>query len=524
MRPRATAQHTRLRCIATLGAAFVLETAGAAAIQAQDTTTRVPPPGSQLGIVNRRGAANVVAGLPDSLYYSDPAVSPDGRTIAVAASVQRGNTSASSLAGVIAAARAAGPPSGTQIYLFTLPDGPLVKVSSGMRDLLPQWVPGRNEISFVRRSTTGDTTATLVIRGAGADGTERVAFSLPFLSTVTWFPDGQRVVAAIGGTVGMPEGRLYIVPVDDPGSATQIVNDKLVKTRPRLNHDGTMLVYEGAEVNISASGLLRAGSSRVFVHRLADGAVASIAGGTSENPVWSSTGTEIHFQSLTGAMYSAGVRTGRALSIDTPRLLSDFRLETAASSFAVLPGDSLWLVRMPRVRPAVAEVPANVRGKRASTGEQRSIEFVAAREIVTIAEQSGLAFDKHGLDSRAYALAGDPPFAGYSDTLKAYNLPSHIAGHNRAIGNILKVAGVLPVEGGCLSNRPQGCRSGNYPGLVAFSPAIVSADSARISVYRTLDGIGLAGGTSPSASIVTWRITLVRKGSEWTIRTVTRFP
>jgi hypothetical protein len=281
-----------------------------------------------------------------------------------------------------------------------------------------------------------------------------------------------------------------------------------------------MLVYEAAEVNISPSGLLRAGSKWISVYRLADSTVAPIAGGAGYNPEWSHTGEELFFQGQSGTIYFARVRSGRTLNIETPLALSGFRLETSASAFAVLPGDSLWLVRMPRMRVAAAEVPANIRGRRATTAEQRSIEFAAAREIVPIATQAGLGFERHGLDSRAYALTGTPSFAGYSDSLRAYTLPSHIDGHNQAIGAILKVAGVLPVTGGCNANRPQGCRSGPYPGLVAFSPAIVSVDSARISVHRTLDGIGLVGGTQPSAAIASWHITLVRDGSTWTVRSV----
>jgi Tol biopolymer transport system component len=128
------------------------------------------------------------------LYYSDPVVSPDGKTIALAASVQR-NTSSTSLAGAIAAMAAAAPPGGTQIYLYSLPEDPLQKVSSGSRDLKPQWVPGRNEISFIRRNAIGDTSSALIIRGTGPDDSERVAFELPFMTVVTWFPDGRRVVA-----------------------------------------------------------------------------------------------------------------------------------------------------------------------------------------------------------------------------------------------------------------------------------------------------------------------------------------
>jgi hypothetical protein len=240
------------------------------------------------------------------------------------------------------------------------------------------------------------------------------------------------------------------------------------------------------------------------------------------NPVWSADGRDLLFQSGTSPsrIYRSRIRPGRTLAADNAVIEPDYALDDSGSGFALLPGDSIFVVRSARPAAVVADVPANIRGKRASVAEQRQLEIAAARLVAELAPKQNRGFANFGIDMRAYVPRGDGPFAGFSDSVKSHVLVSHIESHVSAVGRIFGAAGVVKDENNCIISGPASCRMGQYIGIVAFSPALVSADSARITVIRTERGISANPSTAPYTSVY-WRIVFVKSGSaQWTMRSI----
>jgi hypothetical protein len=463
----------------------------------------------RIAILNRRGVVTPLDGLPDDWNFSNPTLSPDGNTIAFMGVPPRSP-------GV---PRADGPVTPTAIVIYKLPSGPATFLDN-VRDVLPSWLPGSQEVAFTR---TSPVRATIMIQKADGSEPARELLAKPLLMTsTTWFPDGRRFIVAHNGTLNERDGRLAIVSLDQPDTLVTILQDRMWHSHPALSPDGSMLAFVTAEPNLTARGNVTRGWTRITVHRFSDGAAAQIDDMGATHPNWSRDGERLFFQANDGTLQSVAVRNGARLSLQAPRQATPYRFAGSTSRFAVLPGDTLFVVRMNPAPVIAAPIPANLRGRRANIRDQRSLEIAAAREIVEIARSQGLGFETHALDIRAYSLASEPPFAGFVDTTQSHLLPSHIEQHVAETARILGVAGRVNDENNCSWTRPGACRMQGYPGLVAFSPAIVSGDSARISVVRSTRGVGLVTGASETATYITWRLTFVRSGMTWTLRSVGR--
>ncbi len=483
--------------------AVALSAPGAPAALAQPQ----PTSGTPIVILDRRGEVTPLPGLPEGWHFYDPAVSPDGKRVAFIASRTQGNPQ-------------------NDILVYTLPSGPIVRLATGANHRAPSWVPGGDEIGYSRLASPAANSSSFVVQKSDGSSPARTILTLPVqMTSSTWFPDGKRVVIAHLGIPARRESKMFVLSLDRPDSLVVIADGDMLNSRPAVSPDGAMIAYTASEPARLASGAQSRGRQTLHVHRFGDGAQVAIEAYSGTTPAWSANGADLFFQSATtpARLYKVRIRTGRTLDADAPVLESDYEFDDSGSGFALLSGGSSFVVRAARPKAVIAAVPANIRGKRATTGEQRQLELVAARAIVDIAVQQGRGFERFGIDMRAYVPRTDGVWAGFADSVKSHVLAAHIEGHVTAVGRILKTAGLIKDEDTCIMNGPAACRMGPFPGMVSFSPAIVSSDSARITVIRSERGMSATPDLAPTSSIY-WRMVFVRAGAEWTLRSINGVP
>jgi hypothetical protein len=341
---------------------------------------------------------------------------------------------------------------------------------------------------------------------------------------VSWFPDGQRAVVALSR--GARQGRLALFSLANSDSLQVILAEQYLHALPALSPNGKLLAFTYAEPVRLPSGQQIAGTMRIAIYRFADGARVSPVPATGTNPVWSADGRTLFFQNSTGTIYKAAVHDSTVLAMDRPLVATPYKTTTAASRFAVLPGDTAFVVRTIVTPPRVVAppVPEAIRGRRATDRDQRELELVAAREVVWLAAQQNRGFEKFALDTRVYRMSESPGFAGFADSAKSFVLAAHTESHMKELAKTLRVAGMVTDSATCVSTRPTTCRMLQFPGIVAMSPAIVSADSALLSVTRTERTAGAISGATAGYNVVIWHVTMARKGNAWVVREVVRFP
>lgn len=166
------------------------------------------------------------------------------------------------------------------------------------------------------------------------------------------------------------------------------------------------------------------------------------------------------------------------------------------------------------VAVAVHATTATAQARRASDSAQRAVELT----VLTYADSTkawwanftGFAFDPY-----AYVLPETfPSSQGAPPRLEA--IASHDTGHVAEIVRRAGFATALEATNPCWPVRPDGCRMGAHRGIAAFTPAVVSNDSATVMLFRTERN---DGGRTPSLlSLV--RLTLVRRASAWQVVSV----
>jgi Tol biopolymer transport system component len=214
----------------------------------------------------------------------DPAIAPDGRTIAYAA----------------------GAPGRMRIYVRQLAGGrivPLVDegVAEGQR--WPQWSPDSSRIVFHagRQPLSGRTSAGdgMLYQAPALGGAPRKLFSsIPGSLAISpsWSPDGTRIV--FGGLAG-----LYVVPADGDGVPRLLAAGAVVHS-PRWSADGSKIAYvsNGALFTLGEDALGNVSTSTMMTLTLDSGRVNQITSGDflDTNPVWMPDSRTLLFVSSRG--------------------------------------------------------------------------------------------------------------------------------------------------------------------------------------------------------------------------------
>jgi serine/threonine-protein kinase len=229
-----------------------------------------------------------------------PALSPDGRSVAVGVS---------------------GGPTNYEVWVKRLDRGPASKLAD--IGLTPTWLPNGTDVAFW--STGG-------IHVGPADGRVLPRLTFPRGSRPNAFeysPDGQWLILSLAGDlVGLrTTGDSAIVP---------LVVTSALERRGTVSPDGRWMAYE------SDAG----GRFQVYVRPFPNAASAkwqiSVDGGVM--PRWSPDGRELFFMTETGDMYAVPVTSVATFSAGTPRLLFNAPFAIPPNPFAVHPDGKRFLM------------------------------------------------------------------------------------------------------------------------------------------------------------------------------------
>jgi tRNA A-37 threonylcarbamoyl transferase component Bud32 len=314
-----------------------------------------PDPLGVPGIVmrSRGGVARALPNVPDSATFSSFTMSPGAERVAAVGTP---------LPAIDAGFLTQPVPN---IYVFELASGRVSRWRSDLRESSPAWIPGGNDLSFVRVSADSTTTS-LVRRPWDASAPGSVLFSRPTLSggrspfgATSWLADGRRAIVQVtrlgntrgggggpggglpaGPQVGARAGRggggalsdLRLFSLDAPDSLRPIAATDFSQANPAVSPDGRLLAYTSNE----------SGRNEVFVRPVAGGALrqVSLSGGTQ--PKWAHSGRALFYRNA-DTLYSARVTTSGTLAVDhVTTVLTAGNLSTG---YAVGPGDSLFIMR-----------------------------------------------------------------------------------------------------------------------------------------------------------------------------------
>jgi Tol biopolymer transport system component/tRNA A-37 threonylcarbamoyl transferase component Bud32 len=299
---------------------------GAADLAVSETGTLVYATGAgegkkELVWVTREGKAQPVD--PDwQGQFADPALSPDGKQVAVSMSVLSGRW---------------------DIWIKQLDRGPAVNLTlDGQGNYYPAWTPDGRSVTF--RSSTASTNSLLTKR---ADGSANAAVQFHAKWDVAeprWSPDGKWLLF----TAIRPASPVQLLAMR-PGidtSPVRLVASDFGQFSPKLSRDGHWLAYDSNE-----SGL-----PMVYVVPFPNTSSARWAAAGGTEPQWSHSGRELFYRDASGRLMAAEVKTNPTFEIGRATPLfpaGGFVSNQATTQYDVSPDDRRFLM----IRPVGASAP-----------------------------------------------------------------------------------------------------------------------------------------------------------------------
>jgi serine/threonine-protein kinase len=291
-------------------------------------------------LVDRHGVRRPLPGLPERQSYGFPAVSPDGRKIAL-----RMNPSGSSQQQM-------------DVWVYELPAGPLTRLTFEGRDDDPSWTPDGKRILFDSDREGGN--AFWITAWDGSGKAERVLDRPKDAYHTSWLPGGREFLfdESTGGSQD-----IGLAVLGQPDSTRVLLSSPFSESWPAASPDGRWLAYQSDE----------SGTNEVYLRPLrGEGTRRQVSrhGGTS--PAWARSGRELFFESGAGdSLLAARIDVQHDAAVESVQAL--FPLRQSALGFDVFPGDSLFIVFDPpqavgdRAQPVVvvhnfdAELEARMR-------------------------------------------------------------------------------------------------------------------------------------------------------------------
>jgi serine/threonine-protein kinase len=231
-----------------------------AALMALSRTGTIVTPGSpterSLELVDRRGEARRLH--PRLAEYADPAVSPDGRRVAVRI--------------------------GHDIWLLDRTQGNLSRLSFDSSASRPWWSPDGREVGYVRQIGTKQD-----LRLVPADGSAPAESLLALPDLELWeglfSRDGRSLIVRTVGGAGVRD--VWLAPRDSGRALVPLLRSPADEVAPALSPDGRWLAYVSNE----------SGRAEVYVRpfpAMAGRYPISLEGGTE--PAWSPRGGELFYR------------------------------------------------------------------------------------------------------------------------------------------------------------------------------------------------------------------------------------
>jgi eukaryotic-like serine/threonine-protein kinase len=258
-------------------------------------------------IVSVGGRKQPLPNLPPHRDFGFPRLSPDGRRVAFRVTDDKNRA---------------------DIWIYTLPAGPLTRLSFGASAADdPAWTPDGKRISY---GGIRDSVRRLYIQAA--DGSDEPTVLLSAMKTPwtsEWLPDGKRFVFSNdnGGNYN-----IGIAGVGRPDSARMLLATSADERRPSLSPDGRFMAYQSTE----------SGRNEIYARQV-DGTgrwQISAEGGISAR--WSRNGRTIFFRNR-DSLYAADVTTGSAVTVRGTRAVLNLA-GTVDAWYDVMPGDTAFIM------------------------------------------------------------------------------------------------------------------------------------------------------------------------------------
>jgi serine/threonine-protein kinase len=264
-------------------------------------------------LVNRRGAVQRLSGLPARQLFGYPAVSPDGRKIALKVTPAGGNESQADL------------------WVYELPSGPLTRLTTetGVDDD-PSWTPDGKRILF--DADRKGQHSLWIIPWDGSGSPELVLHHKTNLYRTSWLPGGREFLfdeRASGGAADVGLGTL-----GQPDSSRMLLTGSFSETDPVASPDGRWMAYQSNE----------SGRAEIYVRPLrGEGTRRQVSRQGGSYPRWGWSGRELFFQGGSGdTLMSARLDVQHDAAVQSLETL--FPLRQSDVGYDVFPGDSLFVV------------------------------------------------------------------------------------------------------------------------------------------------------------------------------------
>ena len=261
----------------------------------------------------------LVADLGQAGDYASPAISPDGRSVAVA------------LREVAGKAR--------DIWIYDSTRGSRMRLTfNEAEDFSPLWSPDGRQVAFL---SNRDGVPGVYKASAAATGQDELLAKLPgAIALLDWTPDSKSMLVSIQPDRKAPS-ELWQLPASGGGRPTRILAGPFAVEDARVSHDGKWLAYQSNETYD--------GGRVIYLQSFPPGAwKLRVSENTGEFPQWSSDGKVLYFiEERNYKVMSAALRyKGNRIEADRPAALFQGPIGdlTLSRTYALSPQNNRFLL------------------------------------------------------------------------------------------------------------------------------------------------------------------------------------
>jgi Tol biopolymer transport system component len=288
-------------------------TAGAKAVLSRSGTLAYLSGRAQFQIVRVSPSAPSIPLLPDLGSFKNPRYSPDGRRVAVSATVANA----------------------TNIWVYDVALNTLTRLTNEGSNIRPEWTPDGKRVLFI--SVRGGK-GSIWWQPADGSGPSELLYEPevePFEAIVS--PDAKWLIFRTSPGAKYPRD-ILAVPMTGERTVVPIVTGPGTESLPRLSPDGKWLAYQSSE----------SGRFEIFVRPFpGSGARAQVSDNGGTEPIWSRSGNALYYRTTNGELIAVTVTTGAQFSVRGRRnvLTGDYLMDASHADYDVAPDGRFLLLK-----------------------------------------------------------------------------------------------------------------------------------------------------------------------------------